>query len=122
MHRNWVSSRLVLLISVFALAACGGPEVSENKFEQVQVGMTPAQVEALLGVPAGEQSLGSYTFLDWKTPELVIRVTFRNGVVEKKIARDPRVPVEEPPTAEPVLPQTRVLPGGPNFSNPEMRD
>ena len=103
------------LAVVFALAACGGAEVSPANFERVQTGMTLDQVEDLLGPPSGTQSLGNTTFVDWKTDTMFIRLTVRNGVVEKKITRDPNASMEVPEPPAPIMPESQVVPGASNF-------
>jgi outer membrane protein assembly factor BamE (lipoprotein component of BamABCDE complex) len=46
---------VVLMLCAFCLAACGS-QVNQANFDKVQIGMTMAQVTAILGSPRNPQA------------------------------------------------------------------
>jgi hypothetical protein len=85
----------LLLVGMAAtmLAGCGGSKVSKSNFDKVQIGMTQAEVEKILGKGTEEAGAGgavggiaaSGKILSWTDGEKKITITFVNDKVVTKI-------------------------------------
>jgi len=118
-----------------ALVSCGGSdteaqapsgqvavpeELSEEILGQLSSGMDVSAAESVLGPPDQVQTIMGVTFMDWEGETFGVRLTVRDGKVTKIVKLDAGSAAAPPP--EPVAPQSPVVPGASNFSNPEMRD
>ena len=81
------------MLAAFCLAACGA-RVNQANFDQVQPGMTLAQVSAILGDPV--DSSGVDLTCKWQKGEATITVQFVGGkVVAKQLSKANRDPADK---------------------------
>jgi outer membrane protein assembly factor BamE (lipoprotein component of BamABCDE complex) len=70
------------------LAACGGGKISQENFNKIQVGMTQAEVQKILGEPTESSSLDiagfSGTTSTWRAGDTTVTIQFVNGKVVAK--------------------------------------
>lgn len=79
----------IFALLLFAVGCGGGQPVSQEKFQQVKMGMTPQQVEELLGkgkeVKASEMEPApratAEKWLEWKSPNVVVHIGFNKDKV-----------------------------------------
>jgi hypothetical protein len=60
-HRRWLIVGVVAgpgLLGLLALYTLSEPRIDAERFEKIQVGMTPEQVQSLIGVPPGNYTHG----------------------------------------------------------------
>jgi hypothetical protein len=77
---------VALAILAIFLAGCGAPsKITKENFDKIKVGMTYAEVNAILGEPTESSSLDiagfSGTNSTWKFGDAVITIQFINGQV-----------------------------------------
>jgi hypothetical protein len=82
----------VLALLALLVAACSGSKVNQDNFNKIQVGMSQAQVKAILGEATESSSLDiagfSGTTSTWRKGEAAITIQFVNGkVVAKQFAK-----------------------------------
>src|SRR5438876_12330427 len=61
-----LAAGLVIVVGILILRHRPGPQINRASYEQIQVGMTQAQVEAILGGPPGDygaRELEAYTHI-----------------------------------------------------------
>lgn len=80
--------RLLTVTLCVALAACAGPDFSWEQARQLKTGMTPAQVEAIMGPPNNVRSTPTGMTWVWVWVNLyagtrTLAVVFENGVLTK---------------------------------------
>lgn len=74
-----------VVVSIAALAAgCSDAGLSSENFSKVRNGMTPSEVESLLGSPNSETSVGGVTTMGWSGSAGDAVVVFENGKVTAK--------------------------------------
>lgn len=93
---------LCLLSMAILLAACDN-KVTQANFDQIQTGMSLGQVEKLLGKGTDDTPSAGYGVSGggvmstttspekvyvWKTPDLTVTVTFKDGKVVQKSKRE----------------------------------
>lgn len=78
----------VALMFAWCLAACAESRVNQDNFEKIRIGMTLAEVKAILGEPTESSSLGvplfSGTTAVWKSGDVTINIQLVNGKVVAK--------------------------------------
>lgn len=84
-----------LVVGVIFLSACGGAKINQDNFDTIKIGMTQAQVKAILGEPTESSSLDiagfSGTTSTWKSGDITIAIRFINGkVVAKQFSKPER--------------------------------
>jgi hypothetical protein len=82
----------VLVVLAALLAGCSGSKVNQDNFNKIMVGMTQAQVKAILGDATESSSLDiagfSGTTSTWRQRGAAITIQFVNGkVVAKQFAK-----------------------------------
>ena len=77
----------LLVVLVFGLLACGSP-INSSNFEKIQMDMTVAEVNAILGEPTESSSINlgpiSGTQSVWISENGNISIQFMNGQVKAK--------------------------------------
>ncbi len=92
--------RLLCLVIVAALlslglAGCAGSKINKENFDKIKLGMTQAEVQAILGPPTEasgiEIPLFEGTMSKWVQGDTVITVQFLNAkVVAKEFSKPPK--------------------------------
>ncbi len=75
-----------LAAATLCLAGCGGGDLSKESFNEVKVGMSQEEVEALLGSAAKSSEVGGTLTMGWENGDAKAVVVFRNGKVKSKQA------------------------------------
>lgn len=83
-----MNRRMMLCALPAALAACAGTNFSWDKARQLEVGMKPADVEAIMGPPNNVKSTPEGMIWVWVWVNLTsetrtLSVVFKNGVLAK---------------------------------------
>lgn len=91
-HRFSKLGVVALAVGVIFLSACSGAKISQENFDKVKVGMTQAEVRAILGEATEASSLDvagfSGTTSTWRHGDTTITIQFVNGkVVAKQFAK-----------------------------------
>jgi hypothetical protein len=92
LHRLSKLGVVALAVCLIFMAACGGAKINQENFDKVKVGMTQAEVKAILGEATEASSLDvagfSGTTATWRHGDTTIKVQFVNGkVVTKQFAK-----------------------------------
>jgi hypothetical protein len=92
LHRLSKLGVVALAVCLIFLAACGGAKINQENFDKVKVGMTQAEVKAILGEATEASSLDvagfSGTTATWRYDDTTIKIRFVNGkVVAKQFAK-----------------------------------
>jgi hypothetical protein len=92
LHRLSKPGLAALAACLIFLSACGGAKISQENFDKVKVGMTQAEVKAILGEATEASSLDvagfSGTTSTWRRGDTTITIQFVNGkVVAKQFAK-----------------------------------
>jgi outer membrane protein assembly factor BamE (lipoprotein component of BamABCDE complex) len=97
MKRLLLRNLLVLAVAltwIFFLAGCGVDRITKDNFDKIKVGMTEAEVQAILGPPTESTGVDVVFFAGttsvWKKKDVVITIQFVNGkVVAKHFSKTP---------------------------------
>jgi hypothetical protein len=92
LHRLAKLGVMALAVCLIFLSACGGAKINQENFDKVKVGMTQAEVKAILGEATEASSLDvagfSGTTATWRHGDTTITIHFVNGkVVAKHFAK-----------------------------------